>query len=160
MYYLHNTPITSTNLHLKFQIEDQAKSLIGYMQKVVAGLRFNNNIYSEFHIPTRNSQTVNFRVASESGGLKSGGEGRSISSQIKDKSIIDLVFRTQYKSNEEISQFIDLSYLSAKPEYGKENKTINYDSIIGDPNPKTAKANIFIGSYIGGCIKIIEWKVN
>ena len=160
MFYKYETPMTAVNLHLKFQMVNQYAKTFNYFQRLVTGLKYGDRIFSEFDIPTRDSQMVNFRITSTDGGLISGGEGKSISSTIKDKSIIDLVFRTQYKSNEEIPQSVDLDYLSSVIEYGNEKKTINYDVKIDDPNPKTAKGNIFIGSYLGGCIKILEWKVN
>ena len=160
MFYKHDTPLTASDLILKFRIVDQDDQVSNYTQRVVTGQKFNDGIFSEFDIPTRDSNNVNFRIGSESGGLISGGRGKSISSTIKDKSIIYLHFRTQFKSNQEVTQFIDLDYFSSISDYGQETKTISYDAQVSDPQPKTAKSNIFIGSYFGGCVKIIEWKAN
>jgi len=160
MFYKYDTPLTATDFSLKFKMVDEDNKITNYTQRILSGLSFEDEILSEFDIPTRDSQVVNFRVASGNGGLITGGPGKSISSTIKDKSIINLKFRTQFKSTQEITQFIDLDYLSSIDDYGNEKKTINYDSKINDPKPETAKANIFIGSYMWGCIKIIEWKTN
>lgn len=160
MFYRFDTLLTASDFSLKFRIVDQDNKITNYKQRVVTGLKFEDEIFSEFDIPTRDSQVVNFRVASESGGLIPGGPGKPISSPIKDKSIINLQFKTQFKSNQEITQFIDLDYFSSISDYGNETKEISYDARVNDPLPKTTKTNIFIGSYFGGCIKIINWNVN
>lgn len=160
MVYKYHTPLTASNLSLKFCMVDQNDKVTNYTQRIVTGLKFADEVFSEFDIPTRDDQVVNFRVASESGGLISGGPGKPISSSIKDKSIINLKFRTQFKSNQEITQFIDVAYFSSIADYDDEMETISYDAKVNDPQPKTAKSNIFIGSYHGGCIKIIDWNAN
>lgn len=160
MFYRYDTPLTANDFSLKFSMADQDDNITNYTQRIVIGLRFEKKVLSEFDIPTRGAQVVNFRVASESGRLIPGGPGKSISSPIKDKSIINLKFETQFKSNQEITQFIDLDYFSSISDYGDEKETVSYDVKVNDPQPKTAKSNIFIGSYSGGCIKIINWNAN
>jgi hypothetical protein len=157
IFYKYDTPLTASDFNLKFQMVDQDEKITEYTQRILAGLEFGDKILSEFDIPTRNSQIVNFRIASDSGSLISGGPGKPISSPINDKSIINLKFRTQFKSRQEITEFIDLDYFSSIPDYGDENKTISYDAKVNDSRPETAKSNIFIGSYFGGCIKVIDW---
>lgn len=160
MFYTYDTPLTSSDLNLKFRMVDQHNETTDYVQRMVVGMKLDGVVFSEYDVPTRDSQIINFRVTSESGGLVPGGEGKSISSPIKDKSIINLKFQTKPKHGQEITQIIMLDYLSTIGEYGEESKSISYDTKVNDPRPETARTNLFIGSYIWGCIEIIDWQAN
>jgi hypothetical protein len=155
--YRYDTPLTLSNLSLKFQMVDQNSKIADYIQRVVVGIKLDDAILSEYDIPTRDNAVVNFRVASDNDELIPGGDGKSISSPIEDKSTINIGFHTQLKHGQEITQVIDIDYISAVPEYGGEKKSISYDTKVNDSRPETARGNLFIGSYIGGCIEIISW---
>lgn len=157
MFYKYDTPFAASDLSLKFRMVNQYDNVTNYTQRVVVGMQLDEAVFSEYDVPTRNSQVVNFRVASENGELVSGGEGKPISSPIKDKSTINLRFQTKLKHGQETTQIIGLDYVSAVDEYGEESKSISYDAKVNDARPETTRANIFIGSYMGGCIKIIDW---
>lgn len=157
MFYKYDTPLAASNFNLKFRMVDQNNKITDYTQRVVIGVKLDGMVFSEYDVPTRNSPVVNFRVASESDGLVSGGEGKSISSLIKDKSTINLKFQTKLKHGQEITQILELDYISVVDEYGDENKSVSYDTKVNDSRPETARAKLFIGSYMGGCIKIIDW---
>lgn len=163
MYYKYDSPLTVSSLMLKFQMVDEPSEGYDYTQRIVVGIKQNVNALSELDIPTRadgGGSVVNFRVASDSGVLVSGGEGKSLSSPIKEGSVINLSFRTNPKHGSEITEIIELNYISSVTKYGEENKSISYDMRVDDPQPETARAHIFLGSYIGGCIKIIDWDAN
>lgn len=155
--YKYETQLTATDLDLKFRMVDQDIGSTDYTQRIVVGMKLDETVFSEYDIPTRDNQVINFRVASEDGRLVSGGEGKSISSLIKDKSIINLKFQTKLNHGQEVTQIIGLDYISGIDEYGDESKSISYDAKVNDPRPETTRANLFIGSYVGGCIKIINW---
>lgn len=157
MTYKYDTPFTASNLNLKFQMVDQDDKKVDYNQRVVVGTKLDNSVFSEFDFPTKSGQVVNFRVASESGELVSGGEGKSIGSPIIDKTIINLNFQTKLKHGQDVTQILTLNYIS---KYGPENKDIVYDSKVNDSRPETTRTNLFVGSYLGGCIKIIDWQAN
>lgn len=157
IFYKYDTPLTASNFNLKFRMVDQDNRVTDYAQRVVMGLELNKMVFSEYDVPTRNSPVINFRIASESGGLVSGGEGKSINSLIKDRSTINLKFQTKLKHGQEITQILELDYISMIDAYGSDNKSVSYDTKVNDSRPETARARLFIGSYMGGCIKIIDW---
>lgn len=163
MYYKYDSPLTVSSLMLKFQMVDEPGEKYDYSQRIVVGIKQDVSALSGFDVPTRvygGGSVVNFWVTSDSGALVSGGEGKPLSSPIKEGSVINLSFRTNPKHGSEITEIIELNYISSVTKYGEENKSISYDKRVDDPQPETARAHIFLGSYIGGCIKVIDWHAN
>lgn len=159
MYYKKDTPVISNDFKIKFKMVSQQDSKKDYKQRIVIGLKVDNNLFSEYDIPTREGQVINFRSASSSGELLSGGEGKPLSSPIKEDSTINLNFKTQQKIGQEITQILGVDYISSQEQYGDENDNISFDTSLNDPKPETVRSNLYIGSYVGGCIKIVDWSI-
>lgn len=157
MEYKYDTPLAGSNLDLKFQMVNEDNNHPDYEQRVVVGTTFSGRVFSEFDIPTRIEQVINFRVASESGELVSGGIGKPFGSPIIVDTVINLNLLTKAKNGQNMTQVITLDYIST---YGDEHKKIDYDAETGDSHPETARTHLIIGSYVGGCIKVIGWRAN
>lgn len=157
MRYKYDTPFAGSDLNLKFQMIDDSKVAPEYGQRVVVGTTLDGSVFSEFDIPTRDEQIINFRVASESGDLIPGGLGKSLGSPIIENSVINLNLRTKSKNGQNMTEILTLDYIS---KYGDEHKGVDYDAETGDSRPETTRTNLVIGSYIGACIKIIGWGAN
>jgi hypothetical protein len=159
MFYRPGSMLVGSKLHLKFEIVDEKGEDVSYIQRVVVGIGEREKLVSEFDIPTRYGQTVNFREASSAGSLVSVQKGQSLPSPIREGSVINLGFESNQKLGSEITEVIHFEYPSVIPEYGDQDKSLSYDLNVGDSHPETAPTTLFIGSYIGGCIQIINWQV-
>ena len=145
-------------MEVKFKMVDEVEGS-DYNQMFVVGLQDENGPISEFHIPTRNGQTVNFRENTPQGVFDSIQDGKEINSPIRKESIINLVFETKPKHDNEITEVVTLGYLSAIEKYGGEKDSISYDKSLNDTHPENSPASVIIGNYMGGCIQVIDWKV-
>lgn len=159
MTYKYDSTLTGGHLNLKFQMVDDKNKSEYDEKKVVVGIMLNNKVLSEYHIP-KTGQIVNFITPNENSILTSSvSQGMSLSSPIKEGSIISLQFDTKQPQGQIIPQSLKLEYFSAVDEYGKENEELLNNIKMNDPNPKTNHINFFIGSYIGECIKILYWQI-
>lgn len=157
MIYKYPTSLAGSTLVLKFQVINENETEKIYVQRVVVGIRGNAGYLSEFDFPTREESVVNFRVASESGGLVSGKSGETLGSAIKDGSTINLEFKTQKKLLQEVTGLIGIDSISTIEQYGSIKKDFSLDFKVNDTNPESAKAFLYLGSYVGGCVKIQGW---
>ncbi len=73
---------------------------------------------------------------------------------------MNLILGTKGKLGSDIIEVVNLNYISAILEYGNGENSFSYDISTNDPNPETASTSIFIGSYVGGCIQILDWRSN
>jgi len=102
MTYEYDTPLTASNLNLKFKMINEDENILDYEQRMIVGVKINSLVFSEYDVPTRKGGVVNFRIADQNDNLIPGGGGGSISSPIKDGGIINLEFKTQPKHSQDI----------------------------------------------------------
>jgi cell division protein FtsL len=159
MSFTRETPLAGSKAEIKFKMIDEYVDST-YSQRFVVGVRDNDGVVSEFDFPTKDKQTVNFRERDLVGFFGSIQDGKSLSSPIKEGGVINLTFETSQINTNQIAEKITLNYLSSIKEYGPEDKSIGYYIPVNDSQPESLPINIFIGSYVGGCIQILDWKVN
>ncbi len=161
MVYLHDTPLAGSELTMKVQLLDENLQKTAYKQRVVVGISLLGNPIAEYDIPTRFEEGINFRVLTSGKGLISGGKGTFLSSPIKAGSKIEIGYKTQPKLDQLITHLLKINSISAIEKYGVEPKSVVNDSTVeDDPTPNTLRGNLFIGSYVGGCIKVIDWSAS
>ncbi len=158
IFYKPDVPLVGTTFNLKFKMINENDNQ-EYSQRVVVGAGLRDDLISEFDFPTRGSEVVNRRVASDSGKLEPVKPGKEISSPMKEGSVINMTFESNSKMGSEITEILSLEYRSKIKEKGDEDDKINLDIDVEDPHPENSTTSLFFGSYLGGCIEIINWSV-
>lgn len=158
IYYKQDIVPKDAKLALKLRMIDEP-GVSGYEQRFVTGLAEDQKILSEFDIPTRLGEVVSFREASVSGELVSLQNGTEIASPIKEGTVINLIHEIKHKQGKFLTQTIRLEYLPAIEKYGVQKPEVPYDAVLDDANPSSFPLKLFIGSYVGGCLEILDWSL-
>ncbi|MFC1627049.1 hypothetical protein ACFL18_00645 [Patescibacteria group bacterium] len=158
MYYKHSVPLVGTQFNLKFKMANEDDNQV-YSQRVIVGSGIRGSLISEFDFTTRDFEEVNLRVASASGELVPVKPGKEISSPMKEGGVINLTLESSSQMGSEITEILYLDYKSKIEKKGDENDKIKLDINVGDPQPENSTTSLFFGSYLGGCIEIINWSV-
>lgn len=156
--FKRETSLAGSKMRIKLKMVDEVEGS-DYKQRVVVGLQDKDGIVSEFDIPTRDGQTVNFRERNLEEIFDSFQDGKSLSSPIKEGGVINLIFETSQIETNRVAEKITVNYLSSIEEYGSENEIIGYSILASDSQPKNSPVNFFVGSYVGGCIQTLDWEV-
>lgn len=157
IFYKRNIIPKKTTFSVKFRMYDEDINV--YNQQFVIGLADGDNILTELDIPTResNGQTMSLRESSSSGTLVSRPPGTPLPSAIKEGSVINLTHEIRSEISQTITQ-TTIIHLTSK--YGsEEGKFPAYDKLVDDSNPDNLPLKLFVGSYLGGCLQILDWSV-
>ena len=131
-----------------------------YDQRFVVGVQNKDGVIAEYDIPTRNGQNVNFRERNLKGEFGSSQDGKSLPSPVKNSGIINLSFESLPISTNNIALNTTLKYLSVFETYGSQDPDFSYTITAEDTRPENSNIELFIGSYVGGCIQILGWAVD
>ncbi len=137
----------------------QDENAIEYTQHFVVGVADGENILTELDIPTRakDSQTMSLRESSASGTLAPKPPGTPLKSAIEEGSVINLSHEIHSKVSRLVTQTTYIKFVST---YGsEEDKFPTYDKELDDVEPENLPLRLFIGSYLGGCIEILDWSL-
>ena len=164
--FKRETPLTGSEMDIKFDIVNEESNLI-YTQRFVVGIQNEEGPLAEYDIPTRGGQNVNFRerrnVLGESGEYHDVFDefvnGESLPSPAKEGGIINLTFKSFAFNSDKIGTNLNLGYFSALEKYGSQTGEFSQVYSTEDTEPESSSVNLYIGSYVGGCIKILNWKV-
>lgn len=157
IYYKQNIVPKDTKLNLKFRMQDEKTA--EYTQHFVVGIADGEDILTELDIPTRtkDGQTMSLRESSESGALVPRPPGSPLKSAIEEGSVVNLSHEIQNKVGRLVTQTTFINFVS---KYGpEEDKFPTYDKELDDAKPENLPLKLFIGSYVGGCLEILDWSL-
>lgn len=146
-------------MEIKFEIVDENYGS-EYEQRFVIGIQNEGGVVAEYDFPTRIGQSVNFRERNLKGVLDSIQDGKSLPSPVKEGGKVNLFFKSLPISTNHVAVNTTLNYLSTFETYGSQDANFSYTIATEDTRPENSNVKIFIGSYVGGCIRILDWKVN
>jgi hypothetical protein len=104
-------------------------------------------------LPTRDAENVEFKEAGEHH------KGKELATPIEEGSLVNLKMETRHINNDLVAVIVTVDYRSAIEKIGTETKSFEYTIESDDVNPRNYEANVFIGSYVGGCLDIVDWAV-
>lgn len=158
MYYKRTITPKHSIFSLKFKMHDQSGK--NYNQQFVIGLADGTQILTELDIPTRTAdgQTMSLRESSSSGTLIPRSPGHALSSPIEEGTNINLTHEIKSDLPRYITQTTLIHFIS---KYGSDDgKFPTYDKEVDDSNPDNLPLKLFVGSYVGGCIEVLDWSLN